>query len=688
MSKQALGSSTAFQYERDPNAVRFPENYGKPQFKVIKGAKNGHPISHDAGVFDPVSPWTRKKEKWLAKTANAAWHVFQGINRVLGDGKPFQPAWAPEPLLKSHQKSKPPLGWPRQTDSLCPKCVKEVREGIISGQMNLETMFKHPGEIKATIDKRGNEIWMTKTCPKHGTFDDLMAMDAEFFGQIEKLYPGRDFQNPKNDVRNHGSSTIKYGRGVVLNVDLTNRCNMMCDPCFMDANQVGYVHELNFDEIKEVLDNSLKIKPRRQMSVQFTGGEPTLSPFFLEAVRYAKKIGYFSIQAATNGIRFAQDLGFAKEAYDAGLRIAYLQFDGVTNEANSHRKIGNLFDIKLKAIENLHQAGISVVLVVTLVNTINNDQVGPIVKFAIENSDKVNFIAFQPVSFTGRDEDISDEQRRAWRYTSSHLAHDVKKQLGVTEPMRDWYPLSIISVFANLVDQMKGPDNYWGTMSCSCHPNCGIGTAIMVNKRTKAFKPVSEFINLPQLLTDIQKVTDANRGATLTKAQVAAAVLRNYMPEKAPAGLTLKALMEKFDKQSGGALKAGKGQYGEGAERMKDEWLCLFVGSMWFQDVFNYDFRRTEMCIIPYATQKGEISFCAYNTGVGWRNIVENMYQNASVSEWYKKHGRHEVYATGKPVDLPDFSHTVKLPTFTKASEAPAGLKTSSGGCASGGCAH
>ena len=40
---------------------------------------------------------------------------------------------------------------------------------------------------------------------------------------------------------------------------------------------------------------------------------------------------------------------------------------------------------------------------------------------------------------------------------------------------------------------------------------------------------------------------------------------------------------------------------------------------MWFQDLFNYDFRRTEMCIIPYGTQEGEISFCAYNTGIGWR---------------------------------------------------------------------
>ena len=56
----------------------------------------------------------------------------------------------------------------------------------------------------------------------------------------------------------------------------------------------------------------------------------------------------------------------------------------------------------------------------------------------------------------------------------------------------------------------------------------------------------------------------------------------------------------------------------------------MFVAGMWFQDLWTYDFRRTEMCIIPYATQMGEISFCAYNTGVGWRQIVENMYQNAT----------------------------------------------------------
>ncbi len=83
-------------------------------------------------------------------------------------------------------------------------------------------------------------------------------------------------------------------------------------------------------------------------------------------------------------------------------------------------------------------------------------------------------------------------------------------------------------------------------------------------------------------------------------------------------------------------------------KRRADRWNFLFIAGMWFQDLFNYDFRRTEMCIIPYATQEGEISFCAYNTGVGWRNIIEKMHMTATLTKWYEEHGRHEIFAGGK----------------------------------------
>ena len=82
---------------------------------------------------------------------------------------------------------------------------------------------------------------------------------------------------------------------------------------------------------------------------------------------------------------------------------------------------------------------------------------------------------------------------------------------------------------------------------------------------------------------------------------------------------------------------------------------------MWFQDLFNYDFRRTERCIIPYATQEGEISFCAYNTGIGWRNIIEKMHMTATLTKWYEEHGRHDIVAGGKHVDLPTTAHNLML---------------------------
>ena len=350
----------------------------------------------------------------VCSTATVVFDTVQFFNKYR-PGPTFIPKWSDKPLLKSWQKTKPQLGWPRQTDSLCPECVKEARAKIMNGDENWQSLLtEKTGEVKANIIERDGEVWMVKDCPIHGHFEDMMAVDAKFLSWIERNFPGRDIRAHNDEgLHNHGSSSIKHGRGSVLTVDLTNRCNMMCDPCFMDANQVGFVHELTWEDVKEILDNAIKIKPRRQMSVQFSGGEPTMSPYFIDAIRYARKLGYNSVQAATNGIEFAKDKDFCRRAFEAGLRYAYLQFDGIGNDANGHRQVGNLFDVKLRAIENMHEAGIEIILVITIVNNVNNDQVGPIVNFARENPKKIAFVAFQPVSFTGRDEDITPQRRLA-----------------------------------------------------------------------------------------------------------------------------------------------------------------------------------------------------------------------------------------------------------------------------------
>ncbi|HXH07057.1 MAG TPA: radical SAM protein [Vicinamibacterales bacterium] len=609
-------------------------------------------------------------EKGLTYVAKGAWVVFDALNRI-HPNESFTPKWSDRPLLKSWQKVKPPLGWPRETDSLCPKCVREVRQEILDGKKDYRILLTEKvGEIKAQIIERDGKILMVKDCPIHGHFEDVMSIDPAFFRHLEEAFPGSDIVAHNDEkLHNHGSSTIRYGRGAVLTIDLTNRCNMMCDPCFMDANQVGFVHELSWAEIKTLLDNAISIKPRRQMSVQFSGGEPTLSPYFLDAIRYARKVGYNSVQAATNGIEFAKSPEFARAAAEAGLRYAYLQFDGIGNAANSHRMVGNLFDVKLRAIENLHSAGVEIVPVTTIVNGINNEQVGRIIRFALDNPKKISFLSFQPVSFTGRDEEITDERRHAQRYTLSHLAHDVKRQTGLGEPTRDWFPISFMGTFSDWSDLVKGPEAEWGQLACGCHPNCGVGMAVMVDKETGEAVPVTAFLDGMQLAKDVRKVNDAARGRFLSILGMALALAKNYDPFRTPTHFRFIDLLKKFDKTFA-ATKGADRRYGRSSpdrtlediqKRRADRWNFLFIAGMWFQDLFNYDFRRTERCIIPYATQEGEISFCAYNTGVGWRQIVEKIHMTATLSKWYEEHGRHEIFAGGKRVALSSTAHSLVL---------------------------
>jgi len=179
----------------------------------------------------------------------------------------------------------------------------------------------------------------------------------------------------------------------------------------------------------------------------------------------------------------------------------------------------------------------------------------------------------------------------------------------------------------------------------------------MINKETKERAMVPDFINIPGLVKDTQSLTDAARGRKFSNFMMGLALLKNYDPFRAPRSLRLFDILKKFDKTMGATGR----QYGKGVERRKDPWNFLFVAGMWFQDLFTYDFRRTEMCIIPYGTQEGEISFCAYNTGVGWRNIIEKMHMNATVARWYKEHGRHAIYANNKPLSLDSYAHSLQV---------------------------
>src|SRR5262249_5478880 len=151
-----------------------------------------------------------------------AWNAFQFFNKYKPN-ESFTPKWADKPLQKSYQKTKPTLGWPRTTDSLCPVCVREARQRILDGEQDYKTVITDKiGEIKAQIIERDGKIWMVKDCPQHGHFEDILAIDPQFLEHIESNFPGRDMpaHNDKG-LHDHGSGSIKHGRGAILTVDLT-----------------------------------------------------------------------------------------------------------------------------------------------------------------------------------------------------------------------------------------------------------------------------------------------------------------------------------------------------------------------------------------------------------------------------------------------------------------------------------
>src|SRR5712691_1873198 len=127
-------------------------------------------------------------EKAVALAANAAWFVFDKLNSI-HQNPSFTPKWSDKPLLKSWAKQNPKLGWPRETDSLCPKSVPDIRQQILDGKVRVEILKnERVGEIKARIIERDGQIIMAKDCPIHGHFEDVMSVDPAFFKHLEDVF--------------------------------------------------------------------------------------------------------------------------------------------------------------------------------------------------------------------------------------------------------------------------------------------------------------------------------------------------------------------------------------------------------------------------------------------------------------------------------------------------------------------
>jgi uncharacterized radical SAM superfamily Fe-S cluster-containing enzyme len=386
------------------------------------------------------------------------------------------------------------------------------------------------------------------------------------------------------------------------------------------------VYEPSYEQVVEMLTMIRNVKPVFPPAVQFSGGEPTIHPRFLDILKAARSKGFTHLQIASNGIRLAKDLEFAKKCREAGLYTVYLQFDGTGDDVYyKTRGLTGLWELKLRAVENARNAGLRIVLVPTIIKTINDDQVGNILQFAIDYSDVISGISYQPVAFTGR---ISTEERARQRYTLSDLAQDIERQTGYLKALEDWYPLSVTSPFSKLLSAIwKYP-----VMKITSHADCGIGSYIFVNSKTKSVTPITKLIDIEGFTTDLNKLVKQKIShiRSLTALSAQHLLKKHFRPEEAKDGMTPEICLELF-----------QGVVDKEAQRRVDliyDWNMLLVGGMHFQDSYNYNVDRVKRCAIHYAAPNGRIyPFCTYNSGPVFREKIERQF-SIPLEEWRKRH--------------------------------------------------
>jgi uncharacterized radical SAM superfamily Fe-S cluster-containing enzyme len=138
----------------------------------------------------------------------------------------------------------------------------------------------------------------------------------------------------------------------------------------------------------------------------------------------------------TNGLRLAEEPDFVRRMADYR-PVIYLQFDGVTAASHEALRGRDTRAVKQQALDNLAEAGLWAVLVATVVQGVNEGEIGDILRFGLEHP-AVLGVNYQPVAFTGRCLNGHDPLRRI---TLPDVIHALEAQTGGTFRPSDFRPV-------------------------------------------------------------------------------------------------------------------------------------------------------------------------------------------------------------------------------------------------------
>jgi uncharacterized radical SAM superfamily Fe-S cluster-containing enzyme len=491
----------------------------------------------------------------------------------------------------------------KDTQSLCPECLKI---------------------LPAEIFERDGKVWIRKECSEHGKFEDIYWGDYEMYKKaVSFAHDGKGISNPNVELKepcpkNCGLCKMHKSHTALGNIVVTNRCDLQCFYCFFYAKAMGYVYEPTLEQIRMMLRKMREEKPVPCNAVQLTGGEPTIRKDIIDIIKIANEEGYDHIQLNTNGIKLSQSLEFTQAAKKAGVNTIYLSYDGTTAKTNPK----NHWEIP-KILENCRKADIGIVLVPTVINTVNDHDVGNIINFGIKNIDVIRGVNYQPVSLVGR---ITKADRKKFRITIPDVIKKIEEQTNGVVVKEDWYPVPTVAPITHFVESLLNKPQY----ELTAHPVCGMATYLFLDG--DKIVPLPRFVDVKGLLDYLDEKADEIKGGK-NRVVTSLKVLKNIGSfidkKKQPEGLNLKSLLInaliKHDYNALGKLHRNS----------------LFVGMMHFQDLYNYDIERVKRCCIHYAQPDGKIvPFCAFNVIPQWyRDKIQEKF-SLSIPEWEKKTGK------------------------------------------------
>jgi uncharacterized radical SAM superfamily Fe-S cluster-containing enzyme len=444
--------------------------------------------------------------------------------------------------------------------------------------------------VEAFYAEDGGTVFFRKNCPEHGNTQVRAAENEADFAEwaaspVVNIAPkmpvtaGRDGECPLHC----GTCDLHLQTACCVLLDVTERCNQHCPWCFARADEADAAPDPGLGRIAAWYDRLLALGEERTFNIQLSGGEPTVREDLAEIVRMGREKGFEYIQLNTNGRRLAQEDAYAETLKEAGVSVAFLQFDGTDDRIYRALRGEPLLDLKRKAVENCRRAKLPVTLVPTLVSDVNLDNIGEILRFMLDNLDVVKGVHFQPASFFGRHPGAADAGGDENRVTLFETMREIERQTGGLFSRKDMFPITAghpLCCFSG--SYLREPDG-------------GVKSLMGARQREAGASCCCE----PDPLETIRR----DRDFVLDKWNIDTA---DYLPGEA--GETGEAT------QSGGA--------GETASAMGfDEFLSYVkrnrftLSGMAFQDMSNLDAERLKRCRVQVFTKDERlIPFCAYNS--------------------------------------------------------------------------